>query len=69
MSQTGRFAFYKGNITPIEEATVSVKTHALHYGTGCFGGLRGYWNEDEKQLFVFRMRDHFRRFVNSTNTV
>lgn len=61
-----RFAFFKGGIVPIEEAQVSIMTHALHYGTGCFAGLRGYWNQDEEQLFVFRMRDHFRRFMDST---
>ena len=61
-----RFAFFKGQIVPIEDAKVSVRTHALNYGTGCFGGLRGYWNEDEKQLFVFRIKDHYRRFLNST---
>ncbi len=40
-------------------------THALHYGTACFGGIRGYWNDDAEQLFVFRIRDHYRRFLNS----
>lgn len=59
------FAFFKGKIVPIEEAKVSVVTHALNYGTGVFGGLRGYWNADEEQLFVFRPHDHFERFVQS----
>lgn len=40
-------------------------THALNYGTAVFGGLRGYWNEDEKELFVFRPLDHFRRLRDS----
>lgn len=40
-------------------------THALNYGTAVFGGLRGYWNEDERELFVFRPLDHFRRFRES----
>jgi branched-chain amino acid aminotransferase len=38
----------------------------LNYGTGCFAGIRGYWNEDENQLFVFRIEDHYKRFINST---
>jgi branched-chain amino acid aminotransferase len=37
----------------------------LNYGTAVFAGLRGYWNESEKELFVFRPRDHFRRFLES----
>jgi branched-chain amino acid aminotransferase len=36
-------------------------THALHYGTGCFEGVRAYWNEDQKQLFCFRMPEHYER--------
>jgi branched-chain amino acid aminotransferase len=60
-----RFAYFEGAIRPIDEARVSVMTHALHYGTGWFGGLRGYWNEESEQLYVFRMADHYRRFLNS----
>ena len=37
----------------------------MNYGTAVFGGLRAYWNKDEKQLFVFRPNDHFRRFLQS----
>jgi branched-chain amino acid aminotransferase len=44
---------------------VSVMNHTFNYGTGAFGGLRAYWNEDEEQLFLFRPLDHFRRFLNS----
>ena len=61
-----RFAFFRGRVVPYEEAKVGVLTHALNYGTGVFGGLRAYWNDDEKQLFVFRPHDHFRRFLQST---
>jgi branched-chain amino acid aminotransferase len=63
---TTRFAFFEGQIVPIEKAKISVMTHALNYGTGVFGGLRGYWNGDEKQLFVFRPYDHFKRFLQSS---
>jgi branched-chain amino acid aminotransferase len=44
---------------------VGVLTHALNYGTAVFAGMRGYWNEEEKELFVFRPLDHFRRFRDS----
>ncbi len=62
-----RYAFFEGRIVPIEEARVSIMTHAFNYGTGVFGGLRGYWNPDEAQLFVFRPQDHFRRFIQSAS--
>ena len=60
-----KYAFFKGQIVPIEQARVSVRTQALHYGTSCFGAIRGYWNEKQKQLFAFRMRDHYERFLDS----
>jgi len=60
-----KYAFFQDQIVPIEQAKISVMTHALNYGTACFGGLRGYWNGDEGQLFVFRIEDHYRRLLNS----
>lgn len=61
-----KFAFFKGQIVPIEQAKISVMTHALHYGTAAFGGIRGYWSADESQLFLFRPRDHFARLLGSS---
>ncbi len=60
-----QFAFFNGRFVPISQAHVSVMTHGLNYGTGCFGGLRGYWNEQQQQLYVFRILDHYRRFLHS----
>lgn len=61
----GNYAFFDGKIVPIEDAKVSVRTHALNYGTGCFEGIRGYWNEDDAQLYVFQLKEHFERFLDS----
>jgi branched-chain amino acid aminotransferase len=58
-------AFFKGKIVPYSEAKIGVLAHALNYGTAVFGGMRGYWNADEEQLFLFRPLDHFHRFLNS----
>jgi branched-chain amino acid aminotransferase len=58
-------AYFKGKIVPYSEAKVGVLTNALHYGTAAFGGIRGYWNETEEQLFIFRPEDHYRRMLNS----
>ena len=60
-----KYAFFEGQFVPIEEAKVSIMTHAFNYGTGCFEGIRAYWNEDEEQLFVFRMQEHYERFHRS----
>lgn len=64
-----KFAYYRGEIVPFEQATVSVMNHTLNYGTGSFGGLRGYWNSDEEQLFVFRPLDHFKRLLESVRVL
>ncbi len=61
-----KWAFFKGEIVPIGEATISITNNTLHYGTGCFGGLRAYWNADHEQLYAFRWHDHFERFLHST---
>ncbi len=56
-------AFFHGNIVPISEAKVSVMTHALHYGTAVFEGVRGNWNEAQNKFFVFRMAEHYDRLL------
>jgi branched-chain amino acid aminotransferase len=60
-----KYAYFRGKIVPYSEAKVGVMTHTFNYGTGVFGGLRAYWNPEEKQLFLFRPLDHFHRFLNS----
>lgn len=61
--------FIDGKFVPAEEAKVSVMTHGLQYGTGCFEGIRAYYNEEEKALYAFRLDDHFKRFLNSCKTL
>lgn len=60
-----KYAYFQGRVVPYSEAKVGVMTHAFNYGTGCFGGMRGYWNPNEEQLFLFRPHDHFHRFLRS----
>jgi branched-chain amino acid aminotransferase len=60
-----KHAYFKGKIVPYSEAKVGVLTHALNYGTAAFGGVRAYWNDENKQLYIFRPADHYRRFLNS----
>ena len=56
-------AFFRGQVVPLSEAKVSVTTHALHYGTAVFEGIRGNWNADHDKLYVFRMREHYERLI------
>ena len=59
------FAFFRKQYVPLSEAKIGVMTHALHYGTACFEGIRGNWNADDEQLYLFRCREHFTRFLKS----
>lgn len=59
------YAYFNGKIVPYSDAKISILTHALNYGTAVFGGVRGYWNPEQEQLYLFRPMDHFRRLINS----
>lgn len=61
----GKWAFFEGEFVPLEEAKVSIAAHAFNYGTGCFGGMRAYWNQEQEQLYIFRPKKHFTRFLES----
>jgi branched-chain amino acid aminotransferase len=60
-----KHAFFEGKIVPLSDAKISIATHGFLYGTAVFGGMRAYWNEEKKCLFVFRPYDHFRRLLHS----
>jgi branched-chain amino acid aminotransferase len=60
-----KHVFFEGKIVPFEQAKVSVATHAFNYGTAVFGGIRGYWNDEKRKLYIFRPFDHYRRLLNS----
>jgi branched-chain amino acid aminotransferase len=60
------FAFFEGKIIAIEQAKVDIRTNALQYGTGIFEGIRCYWNEKNKSNYVFRMEDHYKRFMSNS---
>ncbi len=57
------WAFFEGRQVPLEEATVRVDTHALHYGTAAFEGVRGNWNEEHGKVYIFRLREHYERLI------
>lgn len=59
------YAYFEGKIIPYSEAKIGVMTHAFNYGTAAFGGIRGYWNPEDEQLYVFRPFEHFQRLLHS----
>ena len=60
---SGPYAYFQGDFVPVEEAKVPISTHALHYGTAVFEGIRANWDEDQGKLFIFRPREHYERML------
>ncbi len=66
MHQFLPYAWFGGKCVPFAEATLSVATHALHYGTGAFGGMRALPNpSDPAEILLFRADRHARRLSQS----
>ncbi len=57
--------YFNKQFVPLSEAKISIRTNALHYGTGVFEGIRAYWNAKEQQLYVFKLPEHFERMANN----
>ena len=57
------FIWFNGKLVPWEHATVHVMSHALHYGSSVFEGVRAY--ETPRGVAIFRLREHTRRLLDS----
>lgn len=59
-------AYFQNEFVPFAEAKISIATHALHYGTGAFGGLRGIPDPgNPQQILLFRLDRHCQRLSDS----
>ncbi len=58
------YAYFHKQFVPLSEAKIGVMTHCLHYGTAIFEGIRGNWNSEQKQLYLFRLKEHYQRMLN-----
>ena len=54
-----------GNLMPLKYAKVSITAPVLSYAALVFEGIRAYWNKEHKQLYIFRLDEHLKRFINS----
>ena len=59
------YVYLNGDYVDIAKASIPVRTHAFLYGTAVFEGIRAYWNEEEKQLYAFRVPEHYERLIRS----
>lgn len=62
-SNNAEFIWFDGEFKPWDSVTVPITTHAIHYGTSVFEGIRGYSNDEN--LFVFKLREHMQRLIQS----
>ncbi len=58
-----KYVWFDGKFVTLDKAKVPITTHALHYGTSIFEGIRAYWNGSN--LYVFRLDEHVKRFRKS----
>ncbi len=59
------YVFLNGEYVEADKAMIPVRTHAFLYGTGVFEGIRAYYNKEENQLYIFRMKEHYERMLRS----
>jgi len=55
------FAFFNKQIIPLSDAKIGIMTNSLHYGNGVFEGIRGNWNGEQQQVYLFRLIEHYER--------
>ena len=61
----GRISYFGGDFVPHDQARVPITSHVVNYGTGCFEGIRAYWNADDEQLYVTLLDEHIDRLLRS----
>lgn len=63
------WVFYNGEFGRYHDTRLGLMTHALHYGTGCFEGIRAYWNAKQEQLYLLQAPAHYERLRRSANVM
>ena len=58
------YAYFQKQFVPLSEAKIGIMTHCLHYGTAVFEGIRGNWNSQQQQIYLFRPKQHYQRMHN-----
>src|SRR6478672_8641749 len=61
--------YFEGKVIPLSEAKIGILTHGFSYGTACFEGIRGYFNEKNGQVYMFRALEHYQRLHESSRVL
>ena len=64
-----RRIWFKGKILNVNEAKINVLAPTSQFGLNVFEGIPCYWNDDEKQLYAFRLEDHYARLLRSLKLI
>ena len=64
-----RFIWHKGEILNVNDAMVNILSPTSQFGLNVFEGIPCYWNDDQKQLYAFRLDDHYQRLLNSAKLI
>lgn len=64
-----RFIWHKGEIINVNDAMVNVLSPTSQFGLNVFEGIPCYWNDDEKQMYAFRLEDHYNRLLRSARLI
>ena len=64
-----RFIWYKGEIVNVNDAKINILTPTSQFGLNVFEGIPCYWNDDEKQLYAFRLDAHYDRLLRSARLI
>ncbi|MGA1839149.1 MAG: branched-chain amino acid transaminase [bacterium] len=57
------YTFFNGEFVPSDDAKINVRNNSFNYGTAIFEGIRGYWNVDHKQMYIIKMKEHYKRLM------
>lgn len=60
-----RLIWYNGEIVNVNDAKINILAPTAQFGLNVFEGIPCYWNEEEKQLYAFRLDDHYDRLLRS----
>lgn len=64
-----RFIWYKGEIINVNDAKINILAPTAQFGLNVFEGIPCYWNDQEKQLYAFRLDDHYERLLRSARLI
>ncbi len=64
-----RLIWYKGEIINVNDAKINILSPTSQFGLNVFEGIPCYWNEEQKQLYAFRLEDHYDRLLRSARLI